>query len=239
MKPIKSLLKRIATLIPLSWAERYMTLKVGYPAFSYAPDGEDLILRNMFRGKNNGFYVDVGAHHPTRFSNTRLLYRIGWHGINIDAMPSSMGAFRKERTRDVNLECAISSQPETLTFHVFKEPAYNTFSVKTAAECEKNGHQIIRRIEIKTETLANVFKNNIPEGQSVDLLTIDIEGYDLEALRSNDWSRCKPEVIAVECIGFDTENPVKSEIYNYLKGLGYLLEIATPKNIFFRKKKHA
>lgn len=37
---------------------------------SWSQEGEDLILRRIFENKNTGFYVDVGAHHPKRFSNT-------------------------------------------------------------------------------------------------------------------------------------------------------------------------
>ncbi len=56
---------------------------------SWSQEGEDLILYRFFDGKQNGFYVDVGAHHPFRFSNTYRFYRMGWHGINIDASPST------------------------------------------------------------------------------------------------------------------------------------------------------
>src|SRR5690554_6253894 len=76
---------------------------------SYSQEGEDILLEKLFEGKNDGFYVDVGAHHPRRFSNTYLLYRRGWRGINIDAMPGSMAEFRRLRGRDINLEIPISS----------------------------------------------------------------------------------------------------------------------------------
>jgi len=52
---------------------------------SYSQEGEDLILLRIFEKKRIGFYVDVGSHHPFRFSNTYLFYRLGWRGINIDA----------------------------------------------------------------------------------------------------------------------------------------------------------
>ena len=57
---------------------------------SYAQEGEDLILYRMIYGKiDKGFYVDVGAHHPKRFSNTYFFYRKGWRGINVEPMPGS------------------------------------------------------------------------------------------------------------------------------------------------------
>ena len=74
---------------------------------SYSQEGEDLLLRRIFEHQKIGFYVDVGAHHPFRFSNTYLLYKRGWRGINIDAMPGSMRLFRKFRPRDTNIECGV------------------------------------------------------------------------------------------------------------------------------------
>lgn len=73
-----------------------------------------MILSRFFEQKRTGFYVDVGAHHPTRFSNTYLFYLRGWHGVNVDAMPGSMAEFRRLRPRDLNIEALISSTPGEL-----------------------------------------------------------------------------------------------------------------------------
>jgi len=95
---------------------------------SFSQEGEDMILQRIFSGKNDGFFVDVGAHHPTRFSNTYLFYLKGWRGINIDAAPGSMTAFRKVRPADINIECPVSDKSDIATFYIFNEPALNTFS---------------------------------------------------------------------------------------------------------------
>ena len=67
-----------------------------------------MILRRIFIGKLTGFYVDIGAHHPKRFSNTYIFYQRGWRGINIDAKPGTKEVFNKLRPRDINLEVPIS-----------------------------------------------------------------------------------------------------------------------------------
>lgn len=79
---------------------------------SYAQQGEDLILREMLAYAQSGFYVDVGAHHPFRFSNTYLFYKQGWRGINIDAMPGSMKLFDRFRPRDINIQCGVAYEFE-------------------------------------------------------------------------------------------------------------------------------
>lgn len=80
----------------------------GYKKWHYSQEGEDVILARMFEHQSSGFYVDIGAHHPRRFSNTRLLAEKGWRGINVDPLPGVMKLFRKDRPADINLEIAIS-----------------------------------------------------------------------------------------------------------------------------------
>ena len=57
---------------------------------SYSQDGEDVVLLSHFKHiKENmasGVYVDIGAHHPLRFNNTKIFYDLGWRGINIDGL---------------------------------------------------------------------------------------------------------------------------------------------------------
>src|SRR6185437_4393165 len=76
---------------------------------SFSQEGEDLVLAREFEGKTKGFFVDVGAHHPIRFSNTFKFYLQGWRGINIDAMPGSIAFHARVRLEDINLEVPISN----------------------------------------------------------------------------------------------------------------------------------
>jgi hypothetical protein len=50
---------------------------------SWSQCGEDLALLHLL--PPNGRYLDIGAHHPSRFSVTRHLYQRGWDGINVEA----------------------------------------------------------------------------------------------------------------------------------------------------------
>ena len=75
----------------------------------YSQNGEDLILNRFLENKEKGFFIDVGAHHPIRFSNTYLFYKKGWSGINIDAMPGSMTKFNKIRPKDINIAHRLST----------------------------------------------------------------------------------------------------------------------------------
>ena len=79
---------------------------------THGDHAEDVILKVMFDvlGIERPSYIDIGAFDPFHMSNTVLLYDTGSRGINVDANPKLMGAFRKHRPEDVNLNCAVGPQ---------------------------------------------------------------------------------------------------------------------------------
>lgn len=129
---LNRLQKRISrSLEVLLFGNRYSIYSqqlFAYHTLSFSQEGEDLVLKRVFEGQEQGFFVDVGAHHPQRFSNTYLFYLKGWRGINIDAMPDSMEPFEDLRPEDINIESAISDVPEVLTYYLFNEPAIEYLS---------------------------------------------------------------------------------------------------------------
>jgi len=111
-----------------------------------------MLLERFLEHRHSGFYVDVGAHHPKRFSNTYRLYRRGWRGLNIDANPGSMTLFQNVRPRDINVEAAVSSTPRELTYYIFNEPALNTFKRDLALE-RVGAYSIVKEVNIITAPL--------------------------------------------------------------------------------------
>jgi len=192
MKNIKNLLKLILPGKLFNWYRVYkIWLFDGYSMKSYSQEGEDMILRRIFEGQKDGFYVDVGAHHPKRFSNTYYFYKLGWCGINIDAMPGSMVAFNKSRPRDINLEVPISSNKQILSFFVFNEPALNSFSADLSKEREylENDYRIVSKIKLETDTLENVLDAYMSPTVTIDFMSIDVEGFDFDVMQSNNWNK--------------------------------------------------
>lgn len=166
----------------------------------YSQEGEDIILLRLFEGRRDGFYVDVGAHHPTRFSNTYALYRMGWRGINIDATPGSMQSFSELRPQDINLEFAISDRRGPLSMNVFGEGALNTFDPVLAGSYSAAGYKLRESVSMPTHSLVDVLDRCLPKGQHIDLLTVDVEGEDMGVLRSNDWKKYCPDIVVVETL---------------------------------------
>lgn len=206
----------------------------GYSRKSYSQEGEDMILRRIFEKTPKGFYVDVGAHHPKRFSNTYFFYKRGWTGINIDAMPGSMKLFQQLRNRDINLEIPIASKDQVLTFYSFNEPALNGFSKELSKERDgQNGWFIKDEILLQTQKLSSVLDNFLPNGTKIDFLSIDVEGFDLDILHSNNWGKYKPKVILIEILGSDLAEIEHNEIAIFLKAKGYSLFAKAVHTIIF------
>lgn len=191
------------------------------PNLCYGQDGEDLILDRLFERQAQGFYVDVGAHHPVRFSNTYLFYRRGWHGINIDAMPGSMKKFCKVRPRDINIECGVAGSTGKLMYHRFNEPALNTFDASEAAHKNKPPYHLIDTIEVTVERLDALLERYLPVGQQIDFLSVDVEGKDEEVLRSNDWGRYRPRFILAETLRTDMLRLGECPVVQFLHEVGY------------------
>src|SRR4051812_39740676 len=83
----------------------------------YSQEGEDILLSKLLHDVSRGSFVDVGCHHPQRFSNTYHFYRRGWRGINIDPLPGTRRRFAWARPGDVTLEVAIGAIESTATYY--------------------------------------------------------------------------------------------------------------------------
>lgn len=209
-------------------------LRDNYATLSFSQEGEDLLLKRCIGEKESGFYIDIGAHHPQRFSNTYLFYLLNWKGINIDAMPGSMHLFNELRPRDTNLEMAISDSEETLTYYQFNEPALNTFSEKEAqSKNGVNGFNIVNTVQIQTKTLEHVLESFLPENQAIDFMSIDVEGLDLNVLKSNAWDKYRPNYILIENLNVSINSVFESPIYLFLKQKDYTLVSKLGNTMFF------
>ena len=192
------------------------------PNICYSQNGEDLILNRFLDNKKEGFFVDVGAHHPIRFSNTYLFYKKGWTGINIDAMPGSMTQFNKIRPKDINIESGVGLKNDKLTFYQFNESALNTFSKKEALSKNKNGYEIIKSNLVQVESLENLLDKYMPRNTKIDFLNIDVEGKDEEVLISNNWEKYNPNYILVEILREKYISDTNSSIKDFLKSRDYI-----------------
>jgi FkbM family methyltransferase len=202
----------------------------------YSQEGDDIFLARCYPLDKSGFFVDVGAHHPLRFSNTYALYRRGWRGINVDATPGSMDAFKKMRPDDVNIESAVSDVERPLTFHVFEEAALNTFDADLAKEYVRLGWKLGRTLELAPRPLASILDENLPAGQHVDVLNIDVEGGELAVLRSNNWDAYAPDTIVLEVLDTPLATQARDPSISFLAEKGYVPVARLSNSVILRRE---
>ncbi|MCT7528303.1 FkbM family methyltransferase [Aliarcobacter cryaerophilus] len=202
---------------------------------SFAQEAEDLILYRIFGEKKNGFFIDIGAYHPIKYSNTYFFYKKGWRGINIDAMPNSMELFNKYRPNDINIEAFISSEEKSVNYHIFNEPALNNGCelLSKKRHDAPNQFKLIDKKVIQTKRLDKILNDNIKENQEIDFLSIDIEGEEFEALISNNWNKYLPKVILVEFLESTLESIIDDKISKFLKEKGYIIFAKSFNTVFY------
>ena len=185
----------------------------------YAQFGEDSVLLKYFNRKRNGYFVDLGANHPYVHSNTYLLYRdYGWRGINVDADESLIERHRSVRPRDVSLVEFVGASNEPLTFTIYENRVLNTADPARVAELAGNERITGQRV-VRPRTLASILDEHVPASTEIDLMSVDLEGSDLDALASNAWTRYRPRVVCVEDFEFSLSRP--SAIQEFMTALGY------------------
>lgn len=167
---------------------------------SYSQCGEDMIVWFIFTilGRAAPSYLDIGAHHPLTLSNTALFSLLGARGMNIEPDPDLFVRFTAHRPHDINLNVGISETAGELPFFRLSDPTLNTFSAEEAAQMESfNRARIVSRTPVRVEPISALLDQ---WKFTPDFLSIDVEGRDLDILRTYDFERHRPTVICAETL---------------------------------------
>ncbi|MBD3328964.1 hypothetical protein GF357_00510 [Candidatus Dojkabacteria bacterium] len=197
---------------------------------SYSQEGEDLILESMLVEDKieTGIYVDIGAFHPLRFSNTEFFYRKGWRGINIEPFSDNYKLFTQLRPEDQNLNLGIGESESIKSLQIFDEPALNSFDKSHTDLIEKETqYKVIGEQEIKVTPLRKVLAESMNMSEQITFFNIDTECNDLQVLHSNDWARFKPRYILIEMIQNEENFDNNKQINEFLIKLHYSLVAQT------------
>jgi FkbM family methyltransferase len=225
-------------LILLYAARRVLRLPVH---FSFAQAAEDIILPYMARLHAGitepGTYVDVGCNSPVRLSNTFNLYLDGWRGINIDANKELVAECRRVRKQDVSITAAVSDGVRTAIFHKGKQDAVSTIDETRLVEWKKHFEFADEdRVEVVTRTLNSILEEHFLPDTRIDLLTIDVEGHDLQVLKGLDFETYRPRMIIIEMHHFDKIED--TPIYKFLTAKNYVLMYFAVLNAYFVDAEH-
>lgn len=228
--------------LPLGLALRLILMSVarrptGLPiTFSFAQGAEDILIPYLatyhlgLRGP--GHYVDAGCNSPVKYSNTFWLYLLGWRGLNIDANRELIEECRRVRKQDVCIQAAVSDSEREVVFHKAKEHAVSTIDETRLIEWKKYFEFSDDDQEtLKTRTLTSILDEHWIHGEQLDLLTIDVEGHDLQVLKSLDLNKYRPKIVVIEMHSID--NMEQTEIYQYLVENGFEFKFFAFLNAYF------
>jgi FkbM family methyltransferase len=177
---------------------------------SYSQGAEEAAILEAVASLPHGLVLDIGAAHPTTFSNSRALIERGWDAILVEASPDQfLSLFREYKDYErVRLVLAVASLGED-----FLERLYHTedlVSTTERANYEKwrNHAAFDGEFWVATVPIYALFELAVPR---VDVLSIDTEGtsgelfrYVLEHIVEDISADAWPKVICVEHDGDGT-----------------------------------
>lgn len=214
----------------------WYTLQAGRRKGTFSQHGEDRFVLDYF-GKRPGFYVDVGANHPFRISNTYLLYLNGWRGITIEPMPDLSRKHRQYRPDDRHFNIGAGACEGRIKLYCLTPSVLTTLDEEVASGHLRSGRAVLSSSpHIRVSTISSVLQE-AQFVEHIDFLNIDCEGYDLRVLQGVDWSRTKPTLICVETgqIGGSdqTRQHTETDICDFLTKVGYRVLTRRDVNTFF------
>ena len=193
----------------------------------YEPESNFLIGYGI---PEKGTYLDLGAAHPIRCSLTSFLRDAGWRGLAIDGNQDYQNDWA-DAGFGAHFVCAVLSDQPTARFCVHE----NSFTSRISP-CEERDRPEQWGI-LRTETRSCVPLEHLLDvhdiGQ-IDVLSCDLEGHELQVLKTLDFARHTPTFVIVE---FVTQGEgINCDVANYLVELGYRLIHMTSSNLIFKRE---
>ncbi len=200
----------------------------------YSQNGEDVILDALFKDKGNGYFVEVGCIDGRRFSNTLTFEERGWNGLCIEAHEGYIDLLVRNRPNSIVYHCAVGEKDEEqVAFYANARGSLSTLDAGKEEYFKTRFGKWFTGFEqqtVRKKRLDSVFKEcGVPE---IDILSLDIEGYEIEALRGIDLACYQPRVLLVEADGPEDEQNLESLLSPY----GYRRIGRLKNNVFFGRQ---
>lgn len=183
-------------------------------AESYSQWGEDRLVWEFFAGRTDGFFLEAGAFHPVRLSQTYLLERRGWHGVLVEPLPDQVTEFIEKRPNSRLIKKAIGAPDQSGTDLTFFVPGGEPSLARLAGSSEQPAPGE-RALRVQLTTLSEILSE--AKVARLDYLSLDLEGYELAALRGLDFNRWQPKLILIE------DRVEDLELHRFLTQHGYRL----------------
>jgi FkbM family methyltransferase len=207
----------------------------GRPSFSQ--QGEDIVLYHILHDLlkiQTPTYLDIGAADPVEASNTFLLYWTGGHGVLVEPNPTYVERLRRSRPRDtvVAAGVGVGDATEGDYYMIRGKPTLNTFSPEEVARLRAGAREdpVEAVVQMPLVSVNRLIATHL--GKAPDLLSIDVEGLDLEVLRTLDFARYRPGAIIAETITLGAPD-VNAGLVDFVVSHGYAVRGGSMINTVF------
>jgi len=164
------------------------------PMVSYAQNYEDVALRRALPDISSGFWIDIGAYHPTMHSVTKWFSDHGWSGVNVEPNPAFLAQLKTGRPHDINIGAVVGAQTGEVDFHVIGDTGLSTALPALVDMQAKRGFPTTEIIRVPVMTLDDLMGDATRE---IDFLKIDAEGYEAEIICACAFAK-RPRILLIE-----------------------------------------
>jgi FkbM family methyltransferase len=202
-----------------------------FQKMTYSQSGEDSITMYILSvlGETdflNITYLDIGSNDPVKMNNTYFLYRHGARGVLVEANPEFIEKLHTVRPGDVIINKLVDTQDgKTRDFYILNGDGLSTPDFERAQECLKKNSslRIIRTMPVETITIPAIIEKHLV-GQAPTVMSLDIEGMELDILETIDFEKYRPLIFIIESIPYDTKlavGQIDEEQDIFMKKQGY------------------
>lgn len=186
---------------------------------------DQIIHRRFFHAAKSGVFVDVGAGRPGFLSISRLYRNLGWRVLAVEPNPFFCDEYRQAGLSVLQYACS-DHDADGQDFSVVNSHntsyggGHVTFESFSSIAVKENYRALLpvldtTTIKVNIRKLDTILAEHAPEVVQIDILSIDVEGWEIEVLRGLSIARYRPAVIILENL---FEGP---EYQEYMKGQGY------------------
>lgn len=194
---------------------------------------EKKLVRDYFGNKRAGIFVEVGANDPTspESQSYHLERELGWSGLLIEPIPYLAQLARQERPGAVVCQCACTSPQKVGSLELLIPKVDNelmTGHASLEANMDEHNYQNFEKITVEAITLSDLCaRENIFD---IDLLSIDVEGAELDVLLGADLQKLQPRLILLE------DKHLYLFKHRFLVRAGYVLAQRHNRNCWYIRK---
>jgi FkbM family methyltransferase len=198
---------------PLPRGARY--LQAAYGPARYSQFAEEWIIRDFFKDRRDGFFVDVGANHYRDSSTTYYLEeQLGWSGFAVEPLKQFEADYRRHRPRTRFFPFFVSDVSDELA-KMYVLDQHTVVSSADKAFTERTGANP-REVVVPTIALNDLLSTNGVE--RIDFLSMDIELSEPKALAGFDVRGYRPQLVCIEA-----HQEVRQQILDYFARNGYVI----------------